>query len=232
MGSRSVTGGRSSRRTVGRAFFDRPTVRVARDLLGMGLRVRDGRRWRAVRLVETEAYVADDPANHAYRGPTRRNRSMFLRPGTLYVYRIHQVVCANVVTRSGEAVLLRAGEPRTPGLASPSGPGRLCRVLGLSLADDGQDLVRGFRIRLDARKGPTGRVIVGPRVGLRRAAERPLRFLLAESRWVSAPRPRPSRPLSAAWPTRSPGGGARRRSRTRRRRPSAGGTSGCRNAGR
>jgi DNA-3-methyladenine glycosylase len=174
---------------LGRAFFDRPTVDVARALLGTVLSVEgpDGRR--AVRLVETEAYVSNDPASHAYRGPTPRNRSMFSRPGTLYVYRIHQVVCANLVTRRGEAVLLRAGEPLTPNLRNPSGPGRLCRALGLRLADDGTDVTAGRRVALEDRAAVPLRVVVGPRVGIRRATRRYLRFALAENEWVSRPRP-------------------------------------------
>jgi DNA-3-methyladenine glycosylase len=192
-GPRSRTAARSSEerssRRLGRAFFDRPTVAVARALLGTVLSVDgpDGRR--AVRLVETEAYVSDDPASHAYRGPTPRNRSMFSRPGTLYVYRIHQVVCANLVTRRGEAVLLRAGEPLTPNVGNPSGPGRLCRALGLTLADDGTDVTAGHRIVFEDRATVPSRVVVGPRIGIRRAMRRRLRFALAQNEWVSRPRP-------------------------------------------
>lgn len=184
-----MTAERSSRegRRLGRAFFDRPTVSVARDLLGAVVRVA-GADARAVRLVETEAYVAGDEASHAFRGPTRRNRSMFGRPGTLYVYRIHQVVCANLVTRPGEAVLLRAGEPLAGLDRDPSGPGRLCRALGLTIADDGQDATEGDRLSLRKRDAPPERIAVGPRVGIRRAADRPLRFALAGNRWVSRPR--------------------------------------------
>ena len=193
MASRSVTVERSSdvgrAGGVDRAFFDRPTVEVARDLLGREFSVRDGREVRSVRLVETEAYVARDPANHAFRGPTPRNRSMFLRPGTLYVYRIHQVDCANLVTRPGEAVLLRAGEPRAPRMSSPSGPGRLCRSLGIRRSDDGADVVASPRFLLSSVQSVRGRVVTGPRVGIRHAADRPLRFALADNPWVSRPRP-------------------------------------------
>ena len=156
---------------------------VARKLLGSELRV--GRR--SVRIVETEAYVASDPASHAFRGPTRRNRSMFGPPGTLYVYRIHQVVCANLVTRRGEAVLLRAGEPITPGLRNPSGPGRLCRALGIRFEDDGTLTTTDRRIRLRARRGVLGRIGVGPRIGIRVATRRRLRFALVDNPWVSRP---------------------------------------------
>jgi DNA-3-methyladenine glycosylase len=189
MASRSRTEGRSSDPgpgpRLGRAFFDRATVTVARELLGAVLRVGP----RAVRIVETEAYVANDPANHASRGPTPRNRSMFASPGTLYVYRIHQVVCANLVTRPGEAVLVRAGEPLTPDLADPRGPGRLCRALGIRLSDDGTATPSSERIYAEARVGRAGRVVVGPRVGIRQAADRPLRFALDGNPWVSRPRP-------------------------------------------
>jgi len=114
---RSATAARSSSgapgRRAGRGFFARPAARLARELLGATLTVRFGPVRRSVRIVETEAYVRGDPASHAYRGPTERNRSMFSSPGTLYVYRIHQVVCANLVARRGEAVLVRAGDRKS-----------------------------------------------------------------------------------------------------------------------
>jgi DNA-3-methyladenine glycosylase len=147
-----------------------------------------------VRLVETEAYVADDPANHAFRGRTERNRSMFAGPGTLYVYRIHQVHCANVVTQPGEAVLLRAGQPATANVSDPSGPGRLCRALDLTRADDGRDVVDSDEIRLVPGPAPTEPIVIGPRTGIRLASERPLRFYLSGNAWVSVYR---------AWSTRT-----------------------------
>jgi DNA-3-methyladenine glycosylase len=235
MGCHSATGAsccrRAAPRRLGRGFFDRPTVRVARELLGALLTVRDGSGARSVRVVETEAYVAGDPANHAFRGPTPRNRSMFGPPGTLYVYRIHQVVCANLVTRPGEAVLLRAGAPLSDRLGSASGPGRLCRSLGLGLADDGLDVTRGRRVRLEPRPRRPREIAVGCRVGIRRAADRPLRFALPGEPSVSCPRP-PARSASAAWPRRSPAAAATRRTRRRRRRPSGGGTRAGRTVGR
>lgn len=174
---------------VPRAFFDRPTRVVARGLLGALLAHRTDAGWRVGRIVETEAYLADDPASHSYPGPTRRNRSMFGRPGTLYVYRIHQVVCANAVTRVGEAVLLRAAEPWDGPVPDPRGPGRLCRALGITLALDGSDLVEG-PVRLSrGRRRPGERVLVGRRIGIRRAADRPLRYALDTNPWVSLPRP-------------------------------------------
>ena len=194
-GRRSVTGERSSSSgrgpRAGRGFFDRPAARVARALLGATLTVRAGRASRSVRIVETEAYGRDDPASHAYRGMTRRNRSMFAPPGTLYVYRIHQVVCANLVARRGEAVLLRAGTADGEEPVCASGPGRLCRFLGIVLSDDGTDTTDGNRVEVRLPHRRTGPVRVGPRVGIRKAVDRPMRFALANEPAVSRPRPGP-----------------------------------------
>ncbi|MCI4369324.1 MAG: DNA-3-methyladenine glycosylase, partial [Thermoplasmata archaeon] len=120
--------------------------------------------------------------------PTPRNRSMFGSPGTLYVYRIHQSHCANVVTQRGEAVLLRAAEPLTKGLTSLSGPGRLCRGLGLSRSEDGESLTSSS-VRLWGGGIPAERIVTGRRVGVRKAVSRRLRFALAGNPHVSRPRP-------------------------------------------
>jgi DNA-3-methyladenine glycosylase len=178
--------------------------------------------------VETEAYLRHDEASHAFRGPTRRNRSMFGVPGTLYVFRIHQVVCANLVTRSGEAVLLRAGvvEHGLPG--SASGPGRLCRALGITIDDDGEDAVAGPRVSVHPRTVSPARILAGPRVGIRRAADRKLRFWIDGEAAVSKPR----RSIASASPNRSRAGGPYRRIRTTSRPSSGGGRSGGRTGGR
>lgn len=170
------------------AFYGRATVTVARELLGGYVIHRTGSGFRVVRLVEVEAYVDDDPASHAFRGPTQRNRSMFLGPGTLYVFRIHQVYCANAVTLPGQAVLLRGAGPVVPMEENPSGPGRLARALDIRREHDGFDLASS-EVRIVPGAPHGARVIAGPRVGIREAAERPLRFSLAGSRWVSSPRP-------------------------------------------
>lgn len=220
------------RRRLGRAFFDRPTIAVARDLLGAELSVAAAGGRRSVRLVETEAYVAHDPASHTFRGPTPRNRSMFAAPGTLYVYRIHQVVCANLVTRPGEAVLLRAGAPTGSGIENPSGPGRLCRALGITLADDGTDVTQSRRISVDGARPRTAPIESGPRVGIRRAVARRLRFAIRNDPWVSRPAVRRRAPFSAASPTRSRDDGRSSRTRRRRRRSSGDGRSAARTGGR
>jgi DNA-3-methyladenine glycosylase len=212
-----------------RAFFDRPAAQLARALLGAHLTIRTGGRARTVRIVETEAYVRGDAASHAFRGPTRRNRSMFGLPGTLYVYRIHQVVCANLVARRAEAVLVRAGATEGTEPSVASGPGRLCRYLGIVLDDDGQDAVNGRRVAVEVPRHRAGRVWVGPRVGIRKAADRPLRFALENEPAVSRPRPAP--PTSAS-SSRSRAAGPYSRTRRTNRRSSDDGRSGGRNDGR
>jgi DNA-3-methyladenine glycosylase len=146
------------------------------------------------RIVETEAYHEDEPASHAFVGPTRRNASLFLAGGHLYVYRIHQVVCANVScgpAGSGAGVLFRALAP-TEGLDAiaarrapaprrewANGPGKLCRALAIGLEDDGQDLVGGagpVRVVDVGERVPDERVVVGPRVGISKAVGLPWRF--------------------------------------------------------
>jgi len=232
MATRSRTGGRSSERSpdarLGRAFFDRPGVVVARALLGTRLRVTDGSGSREARLVETEAYVRGDAAGHAFRGATRRNRSLFGPPGTFYVYRIHQVVCANLVARRGEAVLLRAADLSDGDPVAASGPGRLCRALGITIADDGADAIGSPRVGLWPRARRPRRILVGPRIGIRLERERPLRFWVAGERAVSGPR----RLTASASPSRSRAGAPSRRSRTRSRPSSGGGRRGGRTAGR
>lgn len=144
------------------------------------------------RIVETEAYTADDPASHSFGGRTARNAVMFGPAGHLYVYLsygIHR--CANIVTGAsgeGQAVLIRAVEPldgielmmlrrRREPLAD--GPGKLCQALGITLDDDGVDLTRSPRIRLlDDGTPPPAEPITGPRIGITRAVDAPWRFRL------------------------------------------------------
>lgn len=211
-----------------RSFFARGPEEVARDLLGTYLvhQTRDG--VTAGRIVEVEAYLGrDDAASHAFRGETARNRSMFGPPGHAYVYFIYGVHhCFNVVTGpkgSGQAVLVRALEPvlglermrarrgRERDLCS--GPGNLTVALAIGRELDGQDLVRG-PLGIWRGESSAGRALirVGPRIGISKAIELPLRFVSADaaraapagarSRRASAPaassRRASSRPASAS----------------------------------
>ncbi|MFN8559960.1 MAG: DNA-3-methyladenine glycosylase [Dehalococcoidia bacterium] len=192
------------------SFYDRDPAEVARDLLGAVLecRTREGRC--RGRIVETEAYLGpDDPACHAAAGLTARNRNLHGPPGTAYVYFIYGVHwCVNAVTREagfGSAVLIRAIEPiegialmrRRRGVAHDrdltNGPGKLCEALGITKHHDGADLRRGsLRILAGVRVAPA-RVAVTPRVGIRKAADWPLRFFEQGNAWVSRGRPGPPR---------------------------------------
>lgn len=183
-----------------REFFARPTLEVARDLVGRVLAVPCSEGLCAVRLVEVEAYlgVGLDPASHAHRGPTPRSRVMFATPGGLYVYFIYGMHhCMNVVCEPegvAGAVLLRAAEPlaglgemeRRRGVAGTSalsGPGRLCQALGIDRSWDGSDLVTGPIGLWPGR--PPRELGVSGRIGIRAAADRPYRFFDPDSRYVS-----------------------------------------------
>jgi DNA-3-methyladenine glycosylase len=191
-------------RPLPRSFLDRPVLAVAPALLG-ALVEHDGV---VVRLTEVEAYDGgEDPASHAFRGPTPRNAVMFGPPGHLYLYFTYGMHwCANVVcgpAGKASAVLLRAGEviegeplarshrPDVKPLhALARGPANLVRALGLGPHDNGRDVCSPGPVRL--LRGPTvsaPAIRSGPRVGIRAAADRPWRFWLADEPSVSAYRP-------------------------------------------
>jgi DNA-3-methyladenine glycosylase len=157
----------------------------------------------AGRIVETEAYLGDDPASHSYRGQTPRNASMFLAPFHAYVYKIYGTsFCVNVSSEEagrGEAVLLRALEP-LEGLPLMirrrksenvrdlcRGPGRLCSAMEIDRNLDGINLLAGSGLWIAAGTS-AGRVKKSPRIGITKAADRHLRFYEAGSRFVSGPR--------------------------------------------
>jgi DNA-3-methyladenine glycosylase len=178
------------------AGLAQPPPAAARFLLGQVLVRRLGRRVLAARIVEAEAYLGDgDPAAHSFRGRTARTEPLWGRPGTIYVYFIYGMHhCLNLaVEREGApgCVLIRAAEP-VAGLEPGScrGPGRLARAFGLDTGDSGGHVFdRGSRLYL--RQGtPPARVGVSPRIGIRLAAERRLRFYDADSADVSGPRGR------------------------------------------
>jgi DNA-3-methyladenine glycosylase len=180
-----------------RAFFARSVHDVAPDLIGAELLV-DGV---GGLIVEVEAYDHEDPAAHGFRGRTARNAAMFGPPGHAYVYRSYGMHwCINFVCEGegiASAVLIRALEPRT-GVAAMrgrrgldeerllcSGPGRLTEALGVTRAHDGLALDRPpFTLR--ARKGLV-EIVRGLRVGITKAADKPWRYGLKDSKFLSRP---------------------------------------------
>ena len=206
--------------TLPRAFYDRPTLEVARDLLGKLLvHQRPGTTTTSGIIVEVEAYIGEsDPACHAAPGRTRRNAPLYGPPGVAYVYLnygIHRLV--NAVTEpvdSPAAVLIRAVEPidgvatmrrrrrqptkgrRTAGSvaildeALCRGPGNLTHAMGITLRDSGLDLT-GSQLFIQDSGVVLGAIAWGPRIGIRVGTDRPWRAWIAGNPSVSAPRESP-----------------------------------------
>jgi DNA-3-methyladenine glycosylase len=181
-------------------FFAQSVHEVAPDLIGVTLLV-DGV---GGPIVEVEAYDQTDPASHGYRGRTPRNAAMFGPPGRAYVYRSYGIHwCLNLVCEdegTAAAVLLRALEP-TDGLERmrerrkldearllAAGPGRLCEALGVTGEHDGLPLDRPPFVLLPRAGEPE--IAVAPRIGITRAADRPWRYVLKGSRYLSRALPR------------------------------------------
>jgi DNA-3-methyladenine glycosylase len=183
--------------TIAGIDFSASAEAVARQLIGVTVLV-DGV---GGRIVETEAYDREDPASHAFSGPTERNASMFGPPGHAYVYRSYGIHwCLNFVCREaghGAGVLIRALEPVT-GIETMrarrdaldertlcSGPGKLCQALGVTRAHDGMALEGDAFVLLPA--APDLVIVAGARIGISKAVEVPWRFGLAGSRFLSRP---------------------------------------------
>jgi DNA-3-methyladenine glycosylase len=184
------------------AFYDRPVLEVAPDLIGCVVRHGDT----AGVIVETEAYHRSEPASHAWAGLTARTEPLFGPPGVAYVYRsygIHALlnaVCDHV--DSGAAVLIRALQPldgievmrarrrvaRDEELCN--GPGKLTQALGIELDLNGSDLEAG---PVTIEPAPPGweevEPVIGTRIGITKAADLPWRFCAAGNRYVSRPWP-------------------------------------------
>ncbi|HEY3062232.1 MAG TPA: DNA-3-methyladenine glycosylase [Chloroflexota bacterium] len=181
---------------IAREFYTRPTLEVARGLLGQTLvHTIDGVRL-AGRIVETEAYVGPrDAASHARSGPNGRAAVMWGRGGLAYVYLIYGMHnCFNVVTEpegTAGAVLVRALAPLEH-IERASGPALVCQALRIDRTLSGVDLVDSLELFLEQGPAvPDEGVRVGPRIGVEYAGEwanRPFRFWIAESRHVSRPR--------------------------------------------
>jgi DNA-3-methyladenine glycosylase len=198
--------------TLPRSFFNRDPRRVARDLLGKLIVRKQGRGILAGRIVETEAYLgANDLAAHAAAGRTARNAVLWGPPGHAYVYFIYGVhYCLNIsCLPDGQAgcVLIRALEPVAGAQAMArarklsglnfetvrdlrkllSGPGRLSQALSITRPrDNGKDMLSprsDLQVTDDGYRA--GKIAVTPRIGIRKSAEMPLRYVLEKSQFVS-----------------------------------------------
>ena len=179
------------------------SAEVARRLIGMTLLVGGV----GGIIVETEAYDREDPASHSFSGPTPRNAVMFGPPGRAYVYLSYGIHwCLNFVCREaghGAGVLIRALEP-TSGVALMTkrrrqqdprmlcaGPGRLAQALAITRELNGNCIdIPPFSLTAASTRA---RVVCGPRIGISKAVDRPWRFGLADSRYVSRPFPLPAK---------------------------------------
>ncbi|HUK15898.1 MAG TPA: DNA-3-methyladenine glycosylase [Bryobacteraceae bacterium] len=182
-----------------RAFYDRPTIEVARALLGKVL-VHGPT---AGMIVETEAYLGgDDLAAHSARGITERTRVIFGPPGHAYVYFIYGMYeCLNLVVEADGkpgCVLIRALEPvsgleimqqRRPAARKPedlaSGPGKLTLAMAITRAQNGADVTRGSLVVREHLERRPIEIQATPRIGITKCAELPLRFLIRGNRFVS-----------------------------------------------
>jgi DNA-3-methyladenine glycosylase len=188
---------------LGRAELPIDTAEVARFLIGKMLVRRLAEGVAGGRIVETEAYGIGDPAGHAYRGITPRNRALFLERGHAYVYLAYGVsFMLNVSSEAsgvGAGVLIRAIEP-TDGVAIMQrnrgtervrdlarGPGRLCAALGVDRRLDGIDLCQAGPLWLGSDGQGSGEIGRSKRIGITRAADSPLRFYVRGNRFVSGP---------------------------------------------
>jgi DNA-3-methyladenine glycosylase len=210
---RAIAAAMASPRALDRAKLPVETAELARFLIGKMLVRTLDEGAAGGRIVETEAYVIGDPAGHAYRGVTERNRALFLERGRAYVYLAYGVsFMLNVSSEApgvGAGVLIRAIEP-TIGVAIMErnrgvergrdlpvrdlplrdlarGPGRLCEALRIDRLLDGIDLCRDGPLWLGSDGHGSDEIGRSKRIGITRAADSPLRFYVRGNRFVSGP---------------------------------------------
>ncbi len=176
-----------------RSFYHRPTLTVARELLGKLLVHQTNGEQRVGRIVEVEAYLGpEDKAAHTSKGLTKRTRVMFGPPGYAYVYLVYGMHhCMNVVTEgesTGTAILLRALEPVAHLSGNTHGPGRLCKAMGINMTHYGHDLLSDDLWLAPCPVPATFDIVTKPRIGVDYAGEwasKPLRFYIAGNAFVS-----------------------------------------------
>lgn len=189
---------------IARAELPSDTVELARWLLGKVLVRRVRSRVRTGRIVETEAYLTDDPACHAFRGETKRNRSLFKERGHAYVYLCYGTsyllnmsseergIGAGVLFRSLEPLegieQMRHGREHVKLKDIARGPGRLARAMDVDLKQDGLDLLTSKELWVGQDQHTVESVGRSTRIGLTKAADRRLRFFIAGSAHLSGAR--------------------------------------------
>ena len=173
-----------------RKFYEQNTLEVAKKLLGCRLcRKINGKILSGI-IVETEAYLQNDPACHAYKGKTPRSATLYMQPGIAYVYFIYGMYhCLNFVTEQEEtagAVLIRALEPIHP-LENTNGPGKLCRELNITKEFNEVDATNqksGIWVE-KARKISCEEITATTRIGIKKAVDYPWRFYIKDNLFVS-----------------------------------------------
>lgn len=189
-----------------RSFYLRPTLIVAKDLLGKHLCRRIGKTLLIGKIVEVEAYLGvEDPASHAYRGLTKRNEVMFGKGGHLYVYFTYGMhYCCNVVTEEAGtpgAVLLRAVEPvggidvmrkkrkctmeTIADRKLTNGPAKICKAFGIARKENGTDLLGDEIFIAEGESTAKSAIVAATRIGIRQAMEKEWRFYVKGSEFVS-----------------------------------------------
>jgi DNA-3-methyladenine glycosylase len=200
-------------KTLKRSFYLRPALQVARDLLGKNIIRYVGKRKIIGKIIEVEAYRANDPAAHTFRGKTRRNEVMFGEGGHLYVYFTYGMhFCANAVAgpeNKGEGVLIRAVEPltgielmmknryginKTKILKSinnkqiinlTNGPAKFCQAFGIKGQENGLDLTKSRTVITEGEKIESKNIARSTRIGIRVGKEKKWRFFIKGNPWVS-----------------------------------------------
>lgn len=187
-----------------RSFYTRRTLEIAPELLGKIFVKKEGRAFLSGKIVEVEAYLHNDPACHAFRGMTERNKVMFSRGGVLYVYFTYGMYfCSNIVTYKegkGEAVLIRAVEP-IEGIKKmmknrplpedakvytlTNGPAKFSQAFHLDKTSSGIDLCGENIFILDAPPISPKDIITTTRIGINVAKEKPWRFYINNNPWAS-----------------------------------------------
>jgi len=189
-----------------RSFYLRPTLTVAKELLGKYLIRKINNQYLVGKIVEVEAYLGEkDPASHAYRGRTKRNDVMFWEGGHLYVYFTYGMhFCANIVTEEsgkGRAVLIRAVEPisgieimkknrkfkfvNDKIINLTNGPAKLCEAFELKREQNGRDLCNDEIFIANGENILKSNIIASTRIGIKNGTEKRWRFFIKDNPWVS-----------------------------------------------